>query len=81
MSDYDELAQTLAEWCEMGILERPRVIDGDKGVKYRFTEKARKGMAHVIHHPELFSEEQQQKNKELFEKLAPIFREDEPHQG
>lgn len=72
MSEQDELAQILAQWCEEGILERPRITEGSTGVKYRLTEKGRKALAYLANHPEVFGEEGQA----LLKKLGPLFGED-----
>lgn len=71
----DDTLQWLAELCEKGILEKPRVTNDGDVIRYRLVEKYRQHLAHVTSHPELWETSELREYKELFEKLAPIFEE------
>lgn len=65
--------QDLARWCEQGLLERPRIMEDNKGVKYRLTEKGKDALRHAIHHPE---EVPGEAGKSLIEKLKILLHEE-----
>lgn len=72
-NENDSFQQNLARWCEQGLFERPRIIEGNKGVKYRLTERGRNVLTHLIHHPE---EVPGEAGKSLIEKLKILLHEE-----
>lgn len=73
-NENDSLQQDLARWCEQGLLEHLRIIEGNAGIKYRLTEKGKDALRHAVRHPEEFPGES---GKSLIEKLKILLHEEQ----